>query len=185
MLARETESPATALEWIRRGDPFDVALLDYQMPEMDGVTLATEIRALRGAQSPPLVLLSSVTRPFGRELADQFAAVLTKPLKLSHLRERLFEALGESAIDVAPSPINRGRHGNPARLAGGGQCDQSAGRSAFCSRDSATKRTSPTTVERFSSGSSRPLRCHPHGRPDAGDGRARGQSRRVRALAGR
>src|SRR4029077_3535167 len=37
MLARETESPLEALEWIRGGDPFDVVLLDYQMPDMDGV----------------------------------------------------------------------------------------------------------------------------------------------------
>jgi signal transduction histidine kinase/DNA-binding response OmpR family regulator len=103
MLVRETESPITALEWIRRGDPFDVALLDYQMPEMDGVTLAKEIRAVRGAQSPLLVLLSSVAQPFGSEVTDRFAAVLTKPLKLSHLRDRLLETVGEPASAAAPN----------------------------------------------------------------------------------
>src|SRR5262249_25845498 len=40
MRARDTNSPAVALEWIVQGDPFDVALLDYQMPEMDGIALA-------------------------------------------------------------------------------------------------------------------------------------------------
>src|SRR5262245_38802421 len=39
MLARETDSAKAALGWISRGDPFDVALLDYQMPEMDGIVL--------------------------------------------------------------------------------------------------------------------------------------------------
>ena len=32
MAARDTEFPAEALEWIRRGDPFDVAVLDMSMP---------------------------------------------------------------------------------------------------------------------------------------------------------
>ena len=57
MRARDTNSSAVALEWIVRGDPFDVALLDYQMPEMDGITLAREIRAARGAHAPVLIIL--------------------------------------------------------------------------------------------------------------------------------
>ena len=41
----ETAFPAQALEWIRRGTyAFDLALLDLQMPEMDGLMLAAEIR---------------------------------------------------------------------------------------------------------------------------------------------
>ncbi|MGH8515495.1 MAG: ATP-binding protein, partial [Gammaproteobacteria bacterium] len=57
MRARDTNSPAVALEWIVQGDPFDVALLDYQMPEMDGIALAREIRGVRGAHAPVLILL--------------------------------------------------------------------------------------------------------------------------------
>jgi CheY-like chemotaxis protein len=44
ILARETASPQTALEWIRRGDPFDLVITDLQMPGMDGIALATAIR---------------------------------------------------------------------------------------------------------------------------------------------
>src|SRR5215208_1840229 len=40
MVPRDTGSPTEALEWIRRGDPFDAAILDMQMPDMDGLALA-------------------------------------------------------------------------------------------------------------------------------------------------
>ena len=96
MRARDTNSPALALEWIVQGDPFDVALLDYQMPEMDGIALAREIRAVRGAHGPVLILLSSAGQALASVRADAgFAAGLSKPLRLSHLRDRLLETVGE------------------------------------------------------------------------------------------
>jgi signal transduction histidine kinase/DNA-binding response OmpR family regulator/HPt (histidine-containing phosphotransfer) domain-containing protein len=85
MLSREAASGPEALEWIRRGEPFDLAILDIQMPEMDGVTLAREIRRYRDAQALPLVVLTSL----GRREVDiedvQFAAFLNKPIKPSQL----------------------------------------------------------------------------------------------------
>ena len=41
------ESPLDALKSIQQGDVFDVALIDYEMPEMDGLTLISEIRKFR------------------------------------------------------------------------------------------------------------------------------------------
>jgi signal transduction histidine kinase/CheY-like chemotaxis protein/HPt (histidine-containing phosphotransfer) domain-containing protein len=96
MRARDTNSPAVALEWIVQGDPFDVALLDYQMPEMDGIALAREIRAVRSANAPVLILLSSTGQSLASAHADAgFAAGLSKPLRLSHLRDRLLETIGD------------------------------------------------------------------------------------------
>ena len=96
MRARDTDSPAVALEWIVQGDPFDVALLDYQMPEMDGIALAREIRAVRGARSPVLMLLSSTGQSLASANAEAgFAAGLSKPLRLSNLRDRLLETVGD------------------------------------------------------------------------------------------
>jgi signal transduction histidine kinase/DNA-binding response OmpR family regulator len=94
MRARDTGSPNEALEWIRRGDPCDVALLDYQMPDMDGFTLAQELRGARGPTSLALVLLSSIGGGLPPAQAAAFAAVLSKPVKLSVLHDRLVEILG-------------------------------------------------------------------------------------------
>jgi signal transduction histidine kinase/CheY-like chemotaxis protein len=94
MLVRETDSPSAALGWIGQGDPFDVVLLDYQMPEMDGITLARAIRAVRGSRSPALILLSSAGQPLAADHdAIGFAAVLSKPLRLSHLLDRLLDTV--------------------------------------------------------------------------------------------
>src|SRR5262249_8780672 len=83
LFARETESPTQALEWIRQGDPYDIGLLDYQMPGMDGMALAQAIRQLPGSPLPALILLSSIGQslPAGHREAG-FAAILSKPLKL-------------------------------------------------------------------------------------------------------
>jgi signal transduction histidine kinase/DNA-binding response OmpR family regulator len=102
--ARETDSPAQALQWIRQGDPYDLALLDYQMPDMDGVALATAIRQLPEGRSLALVLLSSAGQVFPGEPGEAgFAAVLSKPVRLSTLQDRLCEILGASAGAVPPS----------------------------------------------------------------------------------
>ncbi len=92
MLARETEAPAQALEWVRRGDPFDVAILDMQMPDMDGLTLATEIRRHRDSGALPLVMLTSLGR--GEQSSVDFAAYLTKPIKPSQLHDALMAVFG-------------------------------------------------------------------------------------------
>jgi PAS domain S-box-containing protein len=89
LLSREAATPGEALEWLRHGDPFDLAILDMQMPDMDGVELASEIRKLEAAHPDaarlPLVLFTSLG---GREIAresTEFAAILSKPLRQSAL----------------------------------------------------------------------------------------------------
>jgi PAS domain S-box-containing protein len=109
MLVRETGSPREALEWIRRGDPFDAAILDMQMPDMDGFALAREIRRSRDERIFPLVMLTSLGR--GRDVDEgvDFAAQLTKPIKASQLYEALMRAFGEISEEVVPVEAGGGR----------------------------------------------------------------------------
>ncbi len=85
MMTRDTESALEALEWIKRGDPFDVAVLDMQMPEMDGVTLALEIRKHRPEEVLPLVMATSISRRMSETDMVNWAAFLTKPVKQSQM----------------------------------------------------------------------------------------------------
>jgi PAS domain S-box-containing protein len=101
MLAGATESPREALEWIRRSDPFDLAILDMQMPEMDGITLAGEIRRHRDAEILPLIMLTSLGRPEATPAEVEFAAYLTKPIKPSQLYNALLDVFG---VEVEEEP---------------------------------------------------------------------------------
>jgi PAS domain S-box-containing protein len=94
MVPRATGSPEEALEWIRRGDPFDVAMLDQQMPEMDGLMLAAQIQRERGANglsnTPlPLVAVSSLGPREVNAEGGEFAAFLLKPIRASQLYNTL------------------------------------------------------------------------------------------------
>jgi signal transduction histidine kinase/CheY-like chemotaxis protein len=101
--AEATTSPLEALEWLRRGDAFDVAFLDHQMPEMDGITLAQEIR--RGRLNLPLILFTSQGLPDRTELRDaQFAGLLTKPVKQSQLFDRLQGIFKQGVPTSVPVP---------------------------------------------------------------------------------
>ena len=59
MLPTCVESGEVALELLKTDDKFDLAILDYQMPTMDGVMLAEEIRKIPERKKLPFILLSS------------------------------------------------------------------------------------------------------------------------------
>ena len=72
----------------------DVMLLDVQMPEMDGLTLAVELKRRSGKQTPTIILSSlgsHVELPEGLQ-----AAYLNKPIKPSNLYETLCVVLSSA-----------------------------------------------------------------------------------------
>jgi PAS domain S-box-containing protein len=102
MLVDEAASAADALAKLGRGERYDLAILDIQMPEMDGIALAQEIRK-RGIDRLPLVALSSLGR---REASSEelgFAAFLTKPIKQSQLYNVLVEVFAGAPVSARAS----------------------------------------------------------------------------------
>jgi len=107
MHSRTSGSPVEALDWVRQGDSFDVALLDMQMPGMDGLTLAAEIRRERearaGSRAPlPVILLTSAQWGDAADGLDVMA-FLTKPIKPSQLYNVLAQLFAEELQEM-PRP---------------------------------------------------------------------------------
>jgi len=101
----EAEDGQTALhmleDGVRRGDPFHAALIDYQMPEMDGVELGRRIAENPEIGGTRLILMSSLGQGADTThlTTDRFAACLTKPLRQAHLRECLALAMGHGGSE--------------------------------------------------------------------------------------
>ncbi len=81
--------------------PFDLALLDMDMPEMDGFELATAIRSHPEFASLPLILLTSSSIRGSAEAARQigFSAYLTKPVRQSHLFDAISTVMSPGESD--------------------------------------------------------------------------------------
>jgi len=97
MESKDTGLPLEALSWIRSMEPFDAALLDMQMPEMDGLSLAGEIRKERDAKELPLIMLSSMGQSESEVMEAGFAASLTKPVKAPVLFNTLTDIFSGTA----------------------------------------------------------------------------------------
>ncbi len=93
--------PSEALDWLRRGGEADLALLDMQMPEMDGLALAEAIAELQPML--PLLLLSSL----GQRVDSRYVFdVLIKPVKQRDLFDAICGAVdGVMGLGV-PTPTD-------------------------------------------------------------------------------
>jgi signal transduction histidine kinase/CheY-like chemotaxis protein len=106
MRCTEAASPVRGLELMREaaaaGDPYRIALLDFQMPDMDGIQLGEAIRGDDQLSSTHMLLLTSVGQlgisTQAREIG--FEHCLTKPVKPSTLRSALLASLASERPDV-------------------------------------------------------------------------------------
>jgi CheY-like chemotaxis protein len=98
---------------------FDVALLDMQMPGMDGLTLARALRAVDGLAGLPCVLLTSVGQYASREevLAAGIGTQITKPVRHMALRHVLLDLFSDADADATRDRVAGSRPAlRPARI---------------------------------------------------------------------
>jgi len=98
------KTPFEALETIQRGDAFDVALVDFQMPEMDGLSLIQEIRKFRDEKALPVVLVSSLNREMATAPHETSFVYLAKPIRASQLYNAL---IGVLASNDTPAQVEQ------------------------------------------------------------------------------
>jgi CheY-like chemotaxis protein len=113
------EALAAVSDLLARGEGIDVALLDMQMPGMDGLTLARALRAVDGLAGLPCVLLTSVGQYASREevLAAGIGTQITKPVRHMALRHVLLDLFSDADADATRDRVAGSRPAlRPARI---------------------------------------------------------------------
>jgi PAS domain S-box-containing protein len=108
------ESGQAALDTLERAAaPYDLVLLDAEMPGLDGIETAGRMAALPLRELPMRLLLTSIDDPSLREEAmrEGFAAVLNKPVTPSDLHDALCGLLAR------PAPVGTAESGTYASVA--------------------------------------------------------------------
>jgi signal transduction histidine kinase/DNA-binding response OmpR family regulator/HPt (histidine-containing phosphotransfer) domain-containing protein len=90
-----------------RGEPFDVAVLDYNMPRMDGVELARRITASPQLRSLRLVMLTSSGTGHAAARDAGVSEFLTKPVRQSRLYDAIASAMYHApAVQQQRAPLD-------------------------------------------------------------------------------
>jgi PAS domain S-box-containing protein len=99
MQVDEAINGAVAIEALQaaaaEGKPYDIALVDMQMPVMDGLTLGVEIKANHAIAQVPLIMVTSSNQrdEVQKALKIGFAGYLVKPVKPSRLFDTIMNIL--------------------------------------------------------------------------------------------
>ncbi|TAE46273.1 MAG: response regulator [Bacteroidetes bacterium] len=92
--------PVEALQLLKSGSrSFDLAIIDMQMPEIDGYELARQIRALPGKAHLPIVVLTSMGENLTEEGRSLFAAYVSKPVRRNHLLRYILRVVGKEGTN--------------------------------------------------------------------------------------
>jgi CheY-like chemotaxis protein/HPt (histidine-containing phosphotransfer) domain-containing protein len=101
---------------LEQGQPYHASIVDYDMPDMDGVMLARAVRSHQGLNDLVMILLSSHVQRVPVENLQEtgFAACILKPARLDQLRDCLIKTLRQTpalapAARPAETRVVRGR----------------------------------------------------------------------------
>lgn len=106
-------SPETTLENLDLGQCYDLVLLDFCMPNMDGGELAEKIKRYPSMSAAPIIILSSAQ--ISKYEFPQLDAVLLKPVRTATLKRALLQAIGQEAA-TANHSHNRNVKNNVSRI---------------------------------------------------------------------
>jgi CheY-like chemotaxis protein len=100
------EGGAQALSLLASGATFSLAILDYQMPGMNGFELARALKATAQSRDLPLLLLTSVGQlgDLDEEIAGNFEAMIVKPARTGQLADKVRKIIGRAQAQVAVHP---------------------------------------------------------------------------------
>jgi PAS domain S-box-containing protein len=100
MTHQAVPSGEQAIQCLNRGESFDIGLIDLQLPEMNGGTLAQEIYRLSGSKPFPLVMITSLGKRDDLPSEENYAGVIHKPIKPIQLYNILMNAL---RVELTPA----------------------------------------------------------------------------------
>lgn len=87
------------------GDPFQLILLDWLMPGMDGIETARHINSSLHNQAPAILMVTAGSYEKLSGLVDNVGLkhILTKPVNRSALQESILESMGLSRASLPPA----------------------------------------------------------------------------------
>ena len=118
-LAASADEAWQMLSQARQADkPYELVLVDADMPNVDGFTLAAQIRSDPQLCKTVMVMLSSGERPGEMSRCEELkvASYLLKPVKPSEMEHAINVALGR--VPATPSPSQEAEHRHASRRCG-------------------------------------------------------------------
>lgn len=103
------EAGLTALKNADKGDPFDVVLMDWRMPGMDGMEAARRINQEMNLEHlPPVVMITAFGADDARDagINTGVASFLDKPVSQSRLWDALVEVIHPVESTSKPDPVH-------------------------------------------------------------------------------
>jgi len=122
MLGVKAENASQALTNLRQSvaarQPFDLVLLDQDMPDMDGAAVARAIRNELALDKVPLVMLGPMDREVAAEEREKLGIsyYLSKPVRRSHLYDAITRIMGTRSEEPVATPVELTLPSMPSRL---------------------------------------------------------------------
>src|SRR5205814_10408557 len=90
-----SEALKILLDGVVTNKPFDIAVVDYEMPGMDGIELGRTVRAIPSLRHLPMVLLRPATAMINDMMMRDggFSICVAKPLRPAQLRDAIDSAM--------------------------------------------------------------------------------------------